>query len=182
MKRLEASRPWLLPICCKPGQRTTHDGTVAISHRKETHGMLTSAMTVGLHGICHTKPQELCARHCVTKQCLGLYLSFVTDVHLSFVTDLPMHLDRIANSTFYLLVPSLATEPNKGGSLWPKTVLLHFSVQKVSCGLEIVRGSPEMHQSNKNAISCCGEILPNARSNKRRQQLQWGNFSQNAPE
>ena len=94
------SRPWLLPICCKPSQRTVHDGTVAISHRKETHGMLTSAITVGLHGTCHTKPQELCARHCVTKQCLGVYLSFVTDVHLSFVTDLPMHLDRIGTRMF----------------------------------------------------------------------------------
>ena len=72
-----------------------HDGTVAISHRKETHGMPTSAMTVGLHGTCHTKPQELCARHCVTKQCLGVYLNFVTDVHLSFVADPPMHLNRI---------------------------------------------------------------------------------------
>ena len=30
----------------------------------------------------HTKPQKLYARQCVTKQCLGVYISFVTDVHL----------------------------------------------------------------------------------------------------
>ena len=94
------TRPWLLPICCKPSQRTVHDGTVAISHRKETHGMLTSAMTVGLHGTCHTTPQELCTLHCVTTQCLGVYLSFVTDVHLSFVADPPIHLNRIGTRMF----------------------------------------------------------------------------------
>ena len=68
-------------ICCKPGQRTTHDGTVAINHREEKHGILTRAITGKIPGACHTKPQKLYARHCVTKQCLGVYLSFVTDVH-----------------------------------------------------------------------------------------------------
>ena len=33
-----------------------------------------------IHVVCHTKAQKLCARHCVTKQCLGMYLSFVIDV------------------------------------------------------------------------------------------------------
>ena len=78
----------------------------------------------------------------------------------------------------FLLVPGLATEPNENGNLQPKTVLLYFSVQKVFCGLGIVRSSPEMHQSNKIASSCYGEILPAARSNKKHQQLPWGNISQ----
>ena len=30
--------------------------------------------------------RETVLLYCVTKQCLGVYLSFVTDVHLSFVT------------------------------------------------------------------------------------------------
>ena len=59
-----------------------------------------------------------------------------------------------------------------------KTVLLRFSVQKVFCGLGIVRSTSGMHQSNQNTSSCCGEILPNARSNKTHQQLPWGHLSQ----
>ena len=59
-----------------------------------------------------------------------------------------------------------------------KTVLLHFSVQKVFCGLGIVRSTSGMQQSNQNTSSCCGEILPNARSNKKHQQLPWGHLSQ----
>ena len=100
MKHLEASRPWLLPICCKPGQRTTHDGTVAINHREEKHGILTRALIGKIHGACHTKPQKLYARHCVAKQCLGVYLGFVTDVHPSLVTDLPMHFDLVGIRMF----------------------------------------------------------------------------------
>ena len=58
-------------------------------------------MIVGkICGTCHTKPQKLYARHCVTKQCLGVYLSFVTDVHPSFVTDLPMHFDLVGIRMF----------------------------------------------------------------------------------
>ena len=94
------SRPWLLPICCKPGQKTVRDETVGMSHRKETHGMRASTLIGRIHGTCHTKPQKLYARHCVTKQCLGVYLSFVTDVHLSFVADPPMHLNRIGTRMF----------------------------------------------------------------------------------
>ena len=72
-----------------------HDGTVAISHRTEEHGTLPSALIGKILGAFHTKPQKLYARQCVTKQCLGVYARFVTDVHLSFVTYLPMHRDRI---------------------------------------------------------------------------------------
>ena len=59
-----------------------HDGTVAISHRTEEHGILTSVLIRKILGAFHTKPQKLYARQCVTKQCLGVYASFVTDVHL----------------------------------------------------------------------------------------------------
>ena len=100
IKHLEASRPWLLPICCKPGQRTTHDGIVAINHREAKHGILTRVIVGNICGMCHTNPQELYARHYVTKQCLGVYLSFVTDVHPSFVTDLPMHFDLVGIRMF----------------------------------------------------------------------------------
>ena len=61
---------------------------------------------------------------------------------------------------------------------WHKSVFLHFSVQKVFCGLGIVRSSSEMHLSNKNTSSGCAEVLPNARSNKKHQQLPWGHLSQ----
>ena len=36
----------------------------------------------------------------VTKQCLGAYISFVTDVHLSVVADPPMHLNRVGTRMF----------------------------------------------------------------------------------
>ena len=53
-----------------------------------------------IHGACHTKPQKLYARHCVAKQCLGVYLGFVTDMHPSLVTDLPMHFDLVGIRMF----------------------------------------------------------------------------------
>ena len=53
-----------------------HDGTVAISHRTEEHGILTSALIGKILGAFHTKSQKLYARQCVTKQCLGVYVSF----------------------------------------------------------------------------------------------------------
>ena len=117
--------------------------------------MRTSALIGTTHGACHTKPQKLYARHCATKQCLGVYLSFVTDEHLSFVTgpkkraaaklahdqtnvhevyeDL-YNYKVIGNgnncATFdklklFLLLPGLATEPKKNGTSRPKTILLY---------------------------------------------------------
>ena len=53
-----------------------HDGTVAISHRTEEHGILTSALIGKILGAFHTKPQKLYYRQCVTKQRLGVYVSF----------------------------------------------------------------------------------------------------------
>ena len=77
-----------------------HDGTVASNHREEKHGILTRAIIGKIPGACHTKPQKLYARHCVTKQCLGVYLSFVTDVHPRFVADLPMHVGLVGIRMF----------------------------------------------------------------------------------
>ena len=65
------------------------DGTVAISHRTEEHGILTSAWIGRILGALHTKPQKRCERQCVAKQCQGVYVSFVTDVH-------PKLCDRVA--------------------------------------------------------------------------------------